>query len=472
MPRRLALLVLVVLVALPASSGLGARRVVGGSASSITSAPWTVFIRQTTRTAILQCTGAVVDAFHVITAAHCTFDQSGNVAAPSAFSIRAGISNFTTPAPGDAEQDRGVSSFRVHPGYVWSTGASSNDVAILALSAPLDLTTPQVQAGALPDGRTVYPRAAAVMTTGFGRETSSGNADGSLNTFTATVDAQGECGQSLSQIVFSANAVAFCAAGPSAATCNGDSGAGVVTADAAHTIVGVVSAGPPGCVPGSHGLFTNVDAPEILDFIQGNDHPVIAPRANDTTFVELEGQLPLHPGSRVTCASGNWDNAPSLSYEFFDVHTGQVLRQAGKGTIVITAQIAGDTIGCRAIATNAGGTAILEATNVETSTDVPALEIERVRPATARRGQVVRIGVWLDPAEDITGKYGVCVTPPFHVGARACASKRLTRGGGRVALTVALHVGRSAPLGTAKLTVSAAAGPAHGQATALLHVVA
>jgi trypsin len=472
MPRRLVLVALVALLALPASTGLGARSVVGGSASLVTAAPWTVFIRQTTRTAILQCTGAVVDAFHIITAAHCTFDQSGNVAAPSAFAIRAGISNFATPAAGDAEQDRGVSSFRVHPGYVWSTGASSNDVAILALSVPLDLSTPQVQAAPLPDGRTVYPRAATVAVTAFGRENSGANADGSLNTFTATVDPQGECGQSLSSIVFSANAVAFCAASPTAATCNGDSGAPVVTADATHTIVGIVSAGPPGCVPGSHGLFTNVDAPEIVDFIQGNDHPVIAPRANDTTFVQLVGQPPLHPGSTLTCTSGNWDGTPSLSYEFFDVHTGQVLRQTAKGTLVITTQIVGNTIGCRVLATNAGGTAMLEATDVETSRVVPPLEIERVSPSTGTRGHVVRVGVWLDPAEGITGKYGVCVTPPIHVGPRACASKHVARGGGRVPLTVALHVGRTAPLGTAKLTVSAAAGPSHGQTRALLHVVA
>jgi hypothetical protein len=215
-----------------------------------------------------------------------------------------------------------------------------------------------------------------------------------------------------------------------------------------------------------------VDAPDVLDFIHGNDHPVIAPRANDTTFVQLEGQPPLHAGSTLTCTSGNWDGAPSLSYEFFDVRSGEVLQHNAKGTMVLTAQITGDTIGCRALATNPGGTAMLEATTVETSGVVPPLEIERIPTATGRRGHVVRIGVWLDPAEGITGKYGVCVTPPFHVGPKACASKRIARGGGRVPLTVALHVGRTAPLGLSKLTVSAAAGPSHGQATVLLHVVA
>ena len=62
--RRLAQLVLIVLLALPASEGFGAPALVGGTQVQITAAPWTVVIRQTASTGILQCTGAVVDFHH------------------------------------------------------------------------------------------------------------------------------------------------------------------------------------------------------------------------------------------------------------------------------------------------------------------------------------------------------------------------------------------------------------------------
>ena len=85
---------------------------------------------------------------------------------------------------------------------------------------------------------------------------------------------------------------------------------------------------------------------------------------------------------------------------------------------------------------------------------------------------MARIGVWLDAHDGVTGKYGVCMTAPHRVAPRACASKHIAgSGGGRIQLTIALHVGSAAPLGTAKLAVDAAAGPSRGRTTALLHVV-
>jgi secreted trypsin-like serine protease len=476
MPRRLALLALVLLLVPPASDGFGARAVVGGTPIPVSTAPWSVLVRQTTGTSgILQCTGAVLDSLHVLTAGHCTFDQSGNVAAPAALSIRAGISNFVTPGADDAEQDRGVSSFRVHPGFAWSPRAAADDVAILALSAPLDLSTTLVQAAPLPSGGAFYPaRGSDVSLAAFGRESAGNSPDGSLQAFTATVDDQGRCGGTPNGVVANSSAVAYCVSTPAGATCNGDSGGALVTTDPSHTVVGIVSAGPGGCAPGSHGVFTNVQAPEILDFIRGNDHPATAPRVTGATYVKMGGQeAQLLPGSTVTCMSGGWDGAPTLAYAFLDVRTGDVIQQGPNGSMLVPPARAGDLIRCRAIATNAGGSSVLDSITVEQVADVEPLTIERLPAATAKRGHVTRIGIWLDTPIGVTGRYGVCMTPPPHVAPRACASKHIAgSGGGRIQLTITLHVANVAPLGTARLAVAAAAGPSRSRATALLHIVA
>jgi hypothetical protein len=464
--RRLIVILLLAATASPASG------VVGGNEASVQSAPWAVSIRQATRSGALLCSGAVLDPLHVLTAAHCVFDLNGVIAVPSALTVRAGTSNFTAPAAGDAQQERGVSSFRVHPGYTWLTFLTPDDVAVLALSDPLDFGTPQVQAAPLPSGSGFYPDGASVTLAGFGRQSGGGAPDGSLNALSGTIDEQGECGGFSNRVLPYNDAIAFCAAAPAAALCNGDSGAVLVTADGPHTIVGIASAGATGCTPGSHALYTNVEAPEILEFIRGDDQPPAAPRATLATFVDLAAAPPLRAGSTVRCTSDNWDGSPSLTYEFFDTRTHEVLQRDARGSFVLTARTVGSTIACRAIATNAGGTARIETNGAGPVGAVPKLEIERLPALIVRRGASARVRVWLDPASGITGKYGVCLTPPVRVGARACASERVSGdgGGGRFALTVSLRIGKTAALGAARLAVSAVAGPSRSRSTALLRI--
>src|SRR4029077_2524577 len=123
--------------------------------------------------------------------AHCVYDQSGTLGPVTSLSIRAGISSFVTPLPADAEQDRAVSSLRVHPGYVWSTNTSADDVAMLALSEPLDLGGPRVQAGGPPAPGAPFPRAADAGLAGFGRQLAGAPANGSLVWLTTTIGEDG-----------------------------------------------------------------------------------------------------------------------------------------------------------------------------------------------------------------------------------------------------------------------------------------
>src|SRR4051812_15427887 len=78
--------------------------VVAGSLIQVQQAPWAVFIRQVSANGIGLCGGSIVDTFHVLTAAHCVYDQRGNLAGVATLTVRAGISNFSSPLPTDVEQ--------------------------------------------------------------------------------------------------------------------------------------------------------------------------------------------------------------------------------------------------------------------------------------------------------------------------------------------------------------------------------
>jgi hypothetical protein len=236
-------------------------------------------------------------------------------------------------------------------------------------------------------------------------------------------------------------------------------------------IVGIASAGATGCTPGSHALYTNVVSPEILEFIRGNDDPPPAPRASPSTFVRIGADGPLAAGVTLRCTSGHWDGAPSVTYELVDTRTNEVLQRDARGSLLLTSRMVGATIACRAIATNTGGTAQIETTAAEPVAVAPKLELERVPALTARRGSSATVRVWLDRAPGVTGRYGVCLTPPARVGSRACASQQVTgEGGGRFALTVALRVATTAPLGKAKVAITAVAGPSRSRSAAVLRV--
>jgi hypothetical protein len=453
-----------------ASAGFSANRVVGGTAIQIQSAPWAVFIRQAAGSTSAFCGGSILDSLHVLTAAHCVYDLSGSMASIKTLTIRAGISNYATPAASDAEQDRGVSSLRVHPAFAWSRTAAPDDVAVLALSAPLDLSGPGVEAANLPAPGTLVPAATQVALAGFGRQSGAGAANGGLYWFTATVDGQGSCGSSASSVVAFNDAVASCASSPTSSVCNGDSGSGLVTADGARTLVGIASAGVAGCGAGSHVIFTAVGAPEILRFIQGDDNPPVAPRPTEGTFVSLTWDGALRAGNRLTCEAGGWEGEPRMTYAFINSQNGEVLQKGPRPTLALTPQQVGATVFCTAFATNDGGTSVASTRTTEPVAAAPRLGILHLAPVTGLRGRTASVRVVLDTGR-VSGKFGVCITPLARVGSRVCASRLVTDNGtGGFALTLGLRIKPNAPLGTSRLAIAAVAGPSHAEATALLHV--
>ena len=106
---------------------LDAKGIVGGQNASILDHPWQVSLRSTFGGAF--CGGSVIDAEWVLTAAHC-------VEGTSAGSLRV-VAGITRQSQASSGQVRPVAQILRYPGY--TRPETGKDVALLRLSAPLDL---------------------------------------------------------------------------------------------------------------------------------------------------------------------------------------------------------------------------------------------------------------------------------------------------------------------------------------------
>lgn len=109
--------------------GLRTGKIVGGEDADIADYPWTVAL--VTESGAQYCGGTVIDAEWILTAAHCI--------GSTAF-IRAGVTNKNDTSG----QDRQAVQIINHPDYVSVT--SGDDISLLRLGEPLDLSDPNVEA--------------------------------------------------------------------------------------------------------------------------------------------------------------------------------------------------------------------------------------------------------------------------------------------------------------------------------------
>ena len=447
-----------------------ALQVVGGSGIEVQSAPWAVYIEQTTATARFSCTGSVVDASHILTAAHCVFDEAGAQAQPSQLLVRAGISSFPTPLTTDAEQDRTVASVRIHPGFTWTGAATPDDVAVLALSTPLDLSGSAVQAVALPTPGSSYPAGTPVGLAGFGRQSPTAGATGTLAWMTAAVDAQGSCGGPGGGLIAN-NGIVICASSPTSAVCNGDSGGGLVTLGQQPTLIGVVSAGSASCQAGSHSLFTYTGAPEILQFVQGNDEPPTAPRETTSTFLNLKWQPPLVVGNSLTCSTGEWSGEPQFTYSFLDAATGAVLQSGPQPRYLIAPGAVGEDVDCEVKAANDGGTTLAETLATAAIGAAPQARLERIPPLAGSAGKDVTVRLTLASPAGLFGAVRVCVALASPDGGRLCHSAAGSGGlPGVFPFSFRLRLRPGAPLGLSRISVLARAGVSSVSGSVVLRV--
>jgi trypsin len=443
--RLIPLAALALLAATP--SALGASHVIGGSPIDVRSAPWSVLVLHRTGASGTLCSGAILDSLHVLTAAHCVVDNGVVVSAPT-LTVRAGVTNGATPTPSDSEQDRQVASFRVHHGYVEGDRAGADDVAVLTLASPLDLSGPTARAIALPTPDVKWKIGDAVTVSGYGLKSVGGTIDGSLNTMTATLVDQEEC---LPPALNGANGVLLCAFSGTSSPCSGDSGAALVLdASTAPVLIGVTRASS--CTTNSGASFADVTAPEILQFVEGNDDPPTAPRATSATTLERPTAV-MQVGQTVTCKPGGWTGDPAFTYQFWEGLSTTMLTSGPSPTYRLRDGDASRTIFCRVIASNVGGTTYDEsATPAAAVQNVPQLVVPA---ASARRGgtAVVRVRLvdWARPV----GRIDVCLTLSPRVGGKTC--RVVSPAGSDPTVVMQVRVKGTAPVVRARGSVTARA---------------
>jgi hypothetical protein len=338
---------LLALAAAPASA------IVGGTAVPITSAPWTVFLD--TSDPNYACSGSILNATHVLTAAHCVFPEGGGTQRPaSAFTVLAGFSNFTTwdptkPAPAGTQVVK-VSAVRVHPDFV--ARPLTDDAAVLTVASPLTLTGRNVKAITLVPSFDRVAAGLAASASGYGKQNPSGVPDGKLYATTLTTISDDAC---RSQLAPNESAAVLCAASPSSSVCNGDSGGALTIAAPASVEVGIADFAAAGCPVTQPQGFVDVSAPEVRAFIDGAAAIPIAPRIS--AEAQMSWVLPPVVGSPLACTPGTWSGSPSISYTFEVDRSPPVVLQAGPSASYSPKPAdLGQSIVCLISATNAGGT--------------------------------------------------------------------------------------------------------------------
>lgn len=342
----------------PSSTTLGsslAPAIIGGQPASIEQYPWQVYIEgeydEGSSVVHTQCGGSILSSTIVLTAAHCTDLEDSTQPVPAAdYLVMAGDSYDYLPS--GTMQIRSVSAIRRDPLY--SIGPVSDDIALMELSSPLTLSS-AVHAEAIPivAENKAPTSGTSVQISGYGKQASGEEGfDRQLSATTLTVS--NPSGESCQALTTPDNAVLLCAESATSATCQGDSGGPLVVGSPAVE-VGIVDFGKEGCPAGFPDAFTNLAAPEIRAFLEGNESPPQAARDTALPKISFLGAAPA-TGVATTCEAGTWTGAPALSYAF-QATSGATLQSGASDTFAPVAANVGEQLVCIVTATNAGGTA-------------------------------------------------------------------------------------------------------------------
>jgi Trypsin len=361
--------------------------IIGGQESSISQFPWQVFVLLEGEGTAASCGGSIIDASHILTAAHCV-DHEGTttpypagdllvIAGASEVVVGVGVSPST-------RQVREVKSLRADPYYTVLPDIK-DDVAVLELSSPLELSPSlNTQAIALvPAGATPAP-GTPLSVSGYGKEEGAEGPEhqpnGKLYSTALTAIGSDACRASVGVN----SAVLLCAQSGSSSTCQGDSG-GPLTEGNPAVQVGIVDFGPKECPVGQPDGFSNLAAPEVRAFVEGSEAPPVAARPVSPPALKAVGAAPVD-FSPLTCEPGAWSGGPSFTYTFQEDNPSAQVLQSGPGNVYTApAAVVGAPIVCIVQASNPGGVSTLR------SGTTPPIAADAAPPVSSIVGRKCRL---------------------------------------------------------------------------------
>lgn len=274
--------------------------IVGGAGASISSFPFQVALYDTqagSPSAGFFCGGVIIDATHVVTAAHCVVGNSGG---PGEMTVLAGSTSLDYPDPGSVRDPVQSSTFDSR----YNPVSSEDDVALLTLARPLwsGPTAPSINGVNTIAPLSLDPRAASIYgnpnatpaivatASGWGdTNPSPGHTPSypmSLRSVQMPLVSESVCEEQYAVIEQPITSSMICAGGGKSHvdTCYGDSGGPlVVDRDTpAHppedyVLVGLVDFGDGCAQSGYAGVYTRVASPAIMSFLSSGEGHMVGP---------------------------------------------------------------------------------------------------------------------------------------------------------------------------------------------------
>jgi hypothetical protein len=358
--------------------------IIGGQATSITQYPWQVYVVANQGSGTVgSCGGAILSATTIITVAHCVTEEGSTTPLPTTdVEVVAGASEVLLPQgvarPATRQVATTIASMRVDPLYVPAAEHVKDDVALLTLRTPLNLSASLGTAMiGLVAARATPPPGATLTVTGYGRqngaETPENQPDGKLYAATMTALSSDACREDVGVN----SAVLLCAVSATSATCQGDSGGPLVEGTPA-VLVGLVDVGPKECPAGHPDLFTNLAAPEVRAFVEGASTIPNAARPSSPPAIKSVGATPVDY-SPLTCEPGTWSESPSFTYTFeLENGSGKVVQSGASNVYTPPATVVGAPLVCIVEASNTGGVSTARSPNtppIATDTSPPTASI-------------------------------------------------------------------------------------------------